>query len=120
MGLAGRQTHRGGAACGVIPAIDFGGVRLEVALATLGRLAGAAIYLDLPALQEKGFCEGLPIRLRLRNVTLGEALDLVLRSQDNQVPLGYAPTGGMVTVSTEEWAKSQTITRVPPAGVAGQ
>src|SRR5262249_61272454 len=80
--------------------LDFRDTPLCQCIQDLGLMTGLNIIPDLPTLREEGVDLQCPLTLKLEDVPLKSALDLLL----HQMGLGYVVKNGAVQVTTEQEA----------------
>jgi hypothetical protein len=85
-----------------IAELDLSRTTLEDAFEVLRDKTHANIVVHWPALEDAGIERATPIRLRLWDVGLGAALNILLDSAEPVVPLAWSEDDGVITVSTEE------------------
>ena len=87
----------------VVEDLDLSEATFEGAMGKIAALTGRNFVVRWPALKDGGVPREAPVRLRVRDVNLGAALDMVLRlASVGAVPLGWEEEDGVITVSTEQ------------------
>lgn len=90
--------------------LDFEGVPLNEVLENLREEHGVEVRIDRKSFEELGLSEDEPVTIELRNVRIDTALEAVL----SPLELDYLVVDGVVLVTTEETALSQSVTAVYP------
>lgn len=96
----------------VIPELQLQASTLEIAFDQMRDATHANIVVDWPALQEQEIQPTNPVRLRLWDVTLRQALAIVLEYAGGKNPAGFTEKEGIITVSTAEKLSAYGITRI--------
>lgn len=110
-----RRTSAAEQALGdILPEVSFVNTPLHEAAATLGKLSGARIAIDRQALEDAKVDPGTRVDLRLKNVSLDQALTQVLgyAASGKSVPLVYVLDGEGIVVTTAGGAGRQAYARV--------
>ena len=98
-----------------IRVLSFHDAPLEAVIDRLRDLADGNIYVDWAGLQRAGVTRTSRVTVRLRDVKLGKALELVFRSVENGNNdgdrLGYVADEGIVTISSRRELNKNTVTR---------
>jgi hypothetical protein len=93
-----------------IPRVDIDTASLQDALRSLHELSGANLLLS--GVAARVVSPGASaIRLDLRDVTLGEALDALLKSVPSEAPLAYTLEDGLILVTTRADADTLVFSR---------
>ena len=85
-----------------VPEVNFDGAGLTDVIDFLRDLSGANIVVEWGHLSNAGIDRNAPVTLRVRNVKLSRALDLILSSAAAGVQVGYTVDGNIVRISTLE------------------
>lgn len=86
-----------------IPELAFADTPLEAALEQFAELAGVNVHVAWPALEESAVERDTPVKLKLRDVALGDALQLLLElAGGSDAQLAYWIQGGVLRISTRE------------------
>jgi hypothetical protein len=96
----------------VLPDLNFAGVPLGDAIEFLGDVSGANLHVSWRELEGVGIGRDTTINLRLRNVSLGRVLELVLREAGGSELLAFYADQGIIEITTRERANAQLFTRV--------
>src|SRR5207248_1613981 len=88
--------------------VSFHNVPLRQALEDLRAMAGMHIYLDSAALAGESVNAETPVSLKVENITLKSALNLLL----GQAHLTYVVKDEVLKVTTEKGARGQLVQRV--------
>jgi hypothetical protein len=84
-----------------LPECNFDGVGVADVIDFLRDVSGANIFVNWKALADAGVDKNAVVTLRIRNIRLGDALDLVLTSAaGKRHKLGYDVKGGAINIST--------------------
>ena len=84
-----------------MPELNFQGVAFSDVIDFLRDVSGANIFVNWKTLENANVDPNTPITLRLRNVPVGEALDLILSAAaGKQNLLAYQVKGNVITIST--------------------
>jgi hypothetical protein len=92
--------------------VDLSRGTLEGAFDVLRELTHANIVVRWPALEAAGVDRTTPVKLRLWDVRLGVAINVLLVTVESPTPLGWSEEDGVITVSTSEDIHRDTVTRV--------
>ena len=93
--------------------LAFDKVGLQDAIATIANLTKANIYIDWRSLEGAGIDHQAPVRLHLWNVTLRQALNLLLEDVGGgTTKLAFSMSEGVITITTAENASRDTITEI--------
>jgi type II secretory pathway component GspD/PulD (secretin) len=92
--------------------VNFENTMLKTVIEDLRDMQGINIVPDLPALQEAGVSLESPVTIKLEQVALKSALNLILR----QVKLTYVIKDEVLQITTEEHAKGKLVTVTYPVG----
>jgi hypothetical protein len=91
--------------------VDIDAGSLQDALRSLHELTGANLLLSGPAATALELRGGPRVRLNLRDVTLGEALDALVWTAPPEVPLGYTVERSVIVVTTRVEAEGSAFSR---------
>jgi hypothetical protein len=97
-----------------VPDMRLTGVALSEAIDSLRDLSGANIHVNWRALEEMGIGKDTPVNLRVRNVTIQKALNLILSEAGAGDKLSYYTDEGVIEITTREITDQKMITRVYP------
>jgi hypothetical protein len=90
-----------------LPEINFDGAGLSDVIDFLRDTSGANVVVEWKWLESAGLDRNTPVTLRVRNVSLAHALDLVLSSAaGGSVPLEYAIDRNVIRISTGDHLES--------------
>jgi hypothetical protein len=95
-----------------IAEVDLSSTTLEHAFDVLSESAHANIVVRWPAMEAAGVRRTTPVRLRMWDVRLGTALDVLSASFETGIPLAWSEQGGIITVSTHEDIQRTTTVAV--------
>ena len=90
--------------------MDFKDTPLRAILEDLQGLTGINIVPDEPALLENGISFDRPMTMKLENIALKSALNLLL----HQAHLTYVVKDEVLNVTTEEHARGKLVTQIHP------
>ena len=86
-----------------VPELSFGGAPLEEVIDFLRDVSDANIVVNWDALEAGGVPRDAPVSLRVRNVTVAHALELILSAAGgHRVPLAYTIDRNVIRISTGE------------------
>lgn len=97
-----------------LPEVHFDGVAFNDAIDFLRDVSGANISVNWKALSETGVTPDATITLKLRQVSLRKALDLILSEAGGGDKLGFSVDEGVIEIATREIIDSRMYTRVYP------
>lgn len=93
-----------------IPDLDFNATPFEDAITFFRTLSGVNFHVNWAALAIGTVEKSTPVNLKLTDVTVQKALDLVLQDLSTNVKLSYVVQDGVVTISTkDDLAKTPVI-----------
>jgi uncharacterized membrane protein YgcG len=98
----------------VLPELHFDGVSISDAIDFLRDVSGANMTVNWKALEEQGVSKDTPINLKLRQVSLRRALELVLSEVGGPGKLGYTVDENVIEITSQELVDSKMYTRVYP------
>jgi hypothetical protein len=85
-----------------IPLVQFSATPLSECLTFLSESAGVSFQIDWRTLEAAGIDKSTPITLRLRNVSVGKVLDIVLREAGSGSTLTWEYDDGVLVITTQE------------------
>ncbi len=92
---------------------QFNNAGLFDVIETLGQMTGTNIFVNWRSLEQAGIDRMAPVRLTLRNVTLGQALTAVEMQAGNQnVQLVHRAGDGIITIATIEDLGQERTTEI--------
>lgn len=97
-----------------LPAINFNNVTLRDALDFLRDVSGANVHVNWKALEAVGVTPDVQVNVRLRQVSLGKVLSLLLTEAAREPVLAYYIDNGVIEITTKELADSIMFTIVYP------
>ena len=93
--------------------LDFKGTAFREVVDFLRNVSGANIYVKWRALEDEGIDESAEVRnVKLADVTVEKALQVILEDVGGGRPLGFVIDQGVVTISTKSDLAQNTTTRV--------
>jgi type II secretory pathway component GspD/PulD (secretin)/tetratricopeptide (TPR) repeat protein len=92
--------------------LNFEGAKLQQVIDDLRDVQGINIVPDMPALQEAGVSLDSPVSIKLEQVSLKSALNLIL----HQVKLTHVIKDEVLQITTEEHARGKLVTVTYPVG----
>jgi hypothetical protein len=98
----------------VLPELHFDGVSISDAIDFLRDVSGANMTVNWKALEEQGVSKDTPINLKLREVSLRRALELVLSEVGGPGKLGYTVDENVIEITSQDLVDSKMYTRVYP------
>ena len=98
----------------ILPDLNFTNVALEDAIEFLRDVSNANIHVNWRALEEVGVSRDATINLRLRRVSIGKVLSLMLAEAGGSDLLTHYDSDGIIHVTTRELADRDMITFVYP------
>jgi uncharacterized membrane protein YgcG len=98
----------------VLPELHFDGVSISDAIDFLRDVSGANMTVNWKALEEQGVSKDTPINLKLREVSLRRALELVLSEVGGPGKLSYTVDENVIEITSQELVDSKMYTRVYP------
>lgn len=108
----------------VLPEFEFDGVGLSDVIDFLRDVTNANIFVNWRALEGAGIDRNVPVNMRLRQVSFGKALEVMLEGVGgDEVPLTYTFDRGVITISTAGPAthtRAYDVGDILQAKVAGQ
>jgi hypothetical protein len=98
-----------------LPAIDFNNVPVKDALDFIRDVSGTNVHINWRAIEASGVTPDTTINIRLRQVSAGKVLSLLLNEASGGTgSLTYYLEDGVVEVTTKEQSDTQMITIVYP------
>src|SRR6202035_3872333 len=95
-----------------LPEVKFQGVAFADCIDFIRDVTNANIHVNWRALEAAGISKDTQVNIRLREVPLRKALDLLLSEAGGSVPLSYQMDDGIIEITTAEIADKQLLTRV--------
>jgi hypothetical protein len=99
-----------------LPEMKFDGVALADCIDFLRDITSANIVVNWKALEGAGVTRETLVNLKLRNVTLRKALNLICSEASGGDGITYTIDEGVIEITTTELANQQMYTRVYPVG----
>jgi bla regulator protein BlaR1 len=95
-----------------LPEVDFNNVALSDAIDFMRDVTGANIFVNWKALRDAGVERTSPVSVRVRNISFGKALTILLDGVERKEPLGYTVAEGVITVASRADLEKDVVTRV--------
>lgn len=93
-----------------VPELAYSDAPLEAALEQFAELAGVNVHVAWPALEANGVERDTPVKLKLRDVSLGDALQLLLElAGGSDGELAFWIQGGVLRISTRDDMSRRTV-----------
>jgi len=97
-----------------IPEVRFDNVALKDCIDFLHDAYDANIHINWKILEAAGISQSTTVNMRLRDVTLRKALNLMLSEAGAGVALTFYVDEGVIEITTTEQADKQVVTRIYP------
>jgi beta-lactamase regulating signal transducer with metallopeptidase domain len=95
-----------------LPEVNFNNVALSDAVDFLRDVTGANVFVNWKALHDAGVERTSPVSARMRDVSFGKALTILLDGVERREPLGYTVAEGVITITSRADLEKDVVTRV--------
>jgi beta-lactamase regulating signal transducer with metallopeptidase domain len=92
-----------------LPELHFNANGFSDVIEFLRDVTGANIFVNWNDVQNAGISKDAPVTIRVRDVTLAKAIDLVLQSVGANTELTYSVEGGVIEIATAAHAEKKVI-----------
>jgi hypothetical protein len=99
-----------------LPELHFNANAFSDVIDFMRDVTGLNIWVDWAALESAGIGKNVPVTLRVRDVTVASALDLLLQTVGGNTELAYTVEGGVLRITTAERARGRRVVRTYDVG----